>query len=524
MAVLPPSDIFQSSIAPIVGVGVVNTQFVATSTILPRKIAIIGTYDPTITTIADNVPALITSPEQAAADYGQGFMIHRLARAAYRTSGNLETWVIPQPEGAGAKSTCTITVTGTASAAGTIYLYIAGDLVRISVPNGTLQNDIASLIDTEITRDDDLPVTSNVVTNVITLTAKSEGPWGDDIIATTNLGFQEEDAPGVALAITAMSGGSGVPDIDDALQGMGTGDEQNSRFWTDVIHGYGQDSSTLNKLSVYNGEGDTYDGNYSRPLARPFRSLVGDNVADTAGLNALVSLAAGRKQDRTNGVVAVPDSPSHPSEIAATAIGRIANTNNNRAEESYVGQILTGIWPGTTPAERWTASYSNRNGAVVSGISPTLVQDNTTVVLQSVRSFYRPDGTPITSNIYASMRNISITQNVLYNIKLNFSQTRWQGISIVSDVSRVANSTSRQKARDISAVLDDCLALANSFEENAWIFTAAFTVSRFQADDTLIQIRPGGTGFNIIFPVIYSGEGGIIDTIVQADTSLDILL
>ena len=109
-----------SSRANAVGASVSNVPFGVGAAVLPRKTLIIGTYDPAITTITDEVPALVLSPEDAANTYGAGYMIHRLVKASMEGSNNTETWVLPQVEVAGAQATGTVTVTGSATANGKI--------------------------------------------------------------------------------------------------------------------------------------------------------------------------------------------------------------------------------------------------------------------------------------------------------------------------------------------------------------------------------------------------------------------
>ena len=81
----------------------------------------------------------------------------------------------------------------------------------------------------------------------------------------------------------------------------------------------------------------------------------------------------------------------------------------------------------------------------------------------------------------------------------------------------------RAKARDTNAVLDDLIALAESWESRAWIFSAAFTIDRLKAGN-LITPRAGGLGFNMRLPAVFSGEGGILDSVVEFDTSLSVAL
>jgi hypothetical protein len=72
-------------------------------------------------------------------------------------------------------------------------------------------------------------------------------------------------------------------------------------------------------------------------------------------------------------------------------------------------------------------------------------------------------------------------------------------------------------------VIDDLVALAKSFEDHAWIYESDFTINRLKQAGA-VSIRPGGIGFDNVLSVIFSGEGGIIDTEVQFDTSLAVLL
>jgi len=104
-------------------------------------------------------------------------------------------------------------------------------------------------------------------------------------------------------------------------------------------------------------------------------------------------------------------------------------------------------------------------------------------------------------------------------VKLNFELEKWQGITIVSDVAKVTNVTSRLKARDTDAVIDDLVTLATAFAGNAWLFESDFTI-----ENLTVTIRAGGLGFDNVLPVILSGEGGIMDTVVEFDTSLAVLL
>lgn len=513
-----------SSLAPAVGAAVNNVQFQTEAAVLSRKILLIGTYDPLKTEIVDEEPFSISSPEDAGDKLGFGFMLHRMAIAAFKGSQGVETWVVPQSE-TGTQSAGDIDFVATDLVAnGTINLYIGGDKVPVVAAKEDDEDAVAILVAAAVNADDDLPVTAlvnGVTTSQVDFTAKSEGPEGDNIILSFNLGFQEEHPEGVVAVITPMAAGAGIPDIQDALDALGVDDDQNEYYFTDVLHGYGLDTDTLDALSEYNGEGNEYAGNYSKTVSRPFRVLNGDIVADTEGKDALIALANTRRVDRTNGVLAVPGSQNHPVEIACQALGIAARLNANRAEEHYLGKVLSGVFPGAI-ADRWTSTYDNRDIAIKGGVSPSRVRSND-VYLQALITFYRPASVPSASNGYRSMRDISIIQNMLYNLRVNFEQEKWQGVSIVEDVAEVGSLVDRQKARDIDSVLDDLLNLAESFQNFAWIYSAGFTIDRLKAGG-LIEIRAGGKGFNMVLPVLFSGEAWIFDGVIEFDTSLAVVL
>lgn len=504
-----------------VGAGVKNVVFQPSADILPRKVGIIGTYDPLKTLVVDEVPVLIISPEDAGDKFGFGFMIHRLAVQVYKSGWSGPTYVIPQAE-ISAQSAGDITFTASGLIAGTVYLYIAGILVTsLTVDTADTDAIVATKTAAAINAIKELLVTATATLAVVEITSKSEGLWGDDISIEFNIKSGEAMPVGLSAVVTDMTAGAGTPSIADALDGLGTGDNANELNLTDIVHGYGVVTAVLDDILAYGGAGDAFIGLYAKTVARPFRVLTGDVAVGSAGLTAVTALGDGRKTDRVNGIISVPGSANHPSEIAAQVIGHMARINNNRAEEHYLGIGLIDIDPGAT-ADRWTSSFDNRNTAVTAGVGTTLVK-NGVVTLQNLMTFYHPDSVPVSSNGYASMRNISILQNILNSVKTAFNASKWQGISIVANTEKVTNITSRQQARDIDAVIDELVALAVAFESRAWIFTAEFTIDGLKAAGA-VAIRAGTNGFDTIIPVILSGEGGIFNNEIEFDVSTAVLL
>jgi len=509
--------------------GVENVQFAQIVEIVLRKILIIATYDPLLTSVVEDVPFRIFNANEAGIEAGDGFMAHRLAIRAFEGSQGAETWMILQGEaGGGAQAVGDIDFTGsTGVVAGQLFLYIAGVLVAaINLIAGETDDDIALKVVAAVTADKTLPVTAAVNGGTLAqvdFTSKSEGLWGNDITLAFNLRARDESPVGVLAVITDMASGAGTPDVQTALDGLGTGDNQNENFFTDVICGYGQDTSTLDKISVYNGVGNDFVGNYSKTVARAFRALVGDTVPGTGALTTLISAADGRAElDRTNGVIGAPGEFYHPMEIAASVVGIMARTNNLRAQDNYVNKIIPNMPPTSLGSDRWTNDYTLRDDAIRNGVGTTQVK-NLTLTVQDVISFYRPAAVVPESNGYRSMRNIAIIQNLEANNKANFERAFWQNITIVEDSNKVTDNVDQEKVRDRTDAVDDVVNLARLFGRKAWFFTADFTIQRLKSDPSLVTVLTSGRGFKVLMPGILSGEGGIFDNTIQFDVSLTIL-
>jgi phage tail sheath gpL-like len=513
-----------TSIAAAVAAGAKNVQFAVTAQNLPHKIVIIGGYDDVAKPdIVEYQLYQVTSPEDSGDKFGFGAQAHRLTKYSYLGSDGVETWVLPVAyESESTEATGTLTFVGTISTAGTLHLYISGEYVPVTLAVGDDATAMATKTVAAVTADADLPVTAGNVAGVVTFTSKDALESANDISLKLNLFLGQELPEGITSAtIVDMAGGTGVMDLDTALAALGTGDDANEKFFTEVIHGNGDATVGLDSLSTYNGIGNDFVGCWANTVHRPFRSITGDVTAGSTGLTNAKALGNGRKLDRTNGQICVPGSPNHPNEIAALTMGLLAKVNQNRVAEHMVGKVLPGIIPGAL-ADRWTNDYDNRNDALKAGVSPTIVEDGA-VKLQNVATFYHPDNVPVANNGYRSQISISKLQNILYNQWLNFAQEKWLGNALVGSVANVSNTTDRQKAKDRQAVIGDLVALATQYESKAWIYTAAFTIEKLQAEPERVSIRPGTTGFDILFPVILSGEAGIFNNEIEFDTSIAVL-
>lgn len=171
-----------------------------------------------------DTPQLIGGADQAIQMVGRGSMLAAMIARARVIDPFGELWFMAVPEGAGATATGTITVTGSASAAGVITLYVAGQRVAAAVAANDTATQVAAAIAAAITAAVDLPVTAAAVGAVVTLTCRWVGLTGNDIKVIENyrgaMGGEFTPA-GLSLAITALSGGAGVPTLTATIPAMG---------------------------------------------------------------------------------------------------------------------------------------------------------------------------------------------------------------------------------------------------------------------------------------------------------------
>ena len=167
--------------------------------------------------------ARVTSPAQADTLFGAGSVLAGMVRAAFAQDTYTELQCMPLDDpAAGAAATMTITVAGTATAAGTLFLMIAGRRLDVGVSSGDAAADVATAIADAITADASLPVSAAAAVGVVTLTAKNKGETGNGLDARVNYFDGQATPAGLDVsALATFTGGTGNPDISDALAAIG---------------------------------------------------------------------------------------------------------------------------------------------------------------------------------------------------------------------------------------------------------------------------------------------------------------
>src|SRR3954470_5170616 len=179
-------------------------------------------------TAAFDTPIAVGTQTDANAFFGAGSMLARMFAKWFSLNKSQILYALPIAEpGAGVAATGTITVTAAATVAGTLALYIAGQKVTVAIGSADTTATIATNINAAINAATDLPVTSTVATNVVTMTAKFKGLSGNDIRVETNYrGFYGGEILPTSLALTIsgsnfLAGGTGSPAFTTGIANLG---------------------------------------------------------------------------------------------------------------------------------------------------------------------------------------------------------------------------------------------------------------------------------------------------------------
>ncbi len=320
---------------------------------------------------ATGVPVIVADATQAEAYFGRGSMLHRMFLALKAGNNVTETWAIPLADDAGgAAASGNILFGGTITGAGTLSLYIGGRQVRVAVAASATPAQVATAAATAINADTLLPVTAAVnglEPKQVDITARHKGENGNGIDIRVNYYAGEMTPPGLTTTITALIGGSGNPDVADAIAAMG------DTWWTDVICPW-TDGSNLAALET---EAAARNG----PLVMQDFAIYGAVRGTYAGLT---TWASSRNSEHTF-VLGADAPPGTPEEWAASYGGIAAYYSHIDPARPLQTLVLPGIKPPAT-ADRFT--WAERNVLLGAGVGTFRVDDGGLVRIERAVSAY----------------------------------------------------------------------------------------------------------------------------------------
>lgn len=504
-----------------------QTSFALTAEFVKSRQTIVATFDPLKTSLPTLVETQIFSAEHAGDLGGFGHPCHKAAQAAWaKHKGEIEVFMIFQDEVAGAQATGSALIAGTGLAQNqTLAGYINDLRIPIELLKGDLPADgITKLILAYDALSQDKGITTTQLVNAtpeqVDFTAKSTSTYGNGIIIDFAIGADESLPPEWTIAVTPMAGGTGIPDIQEALDILGLGANQNKNYTTDFNHTYGKDTTTWDAVSEYNGVGLAPIGNWKGDVHKPFTCLKGDNIADTAGFTAATGITdARRESDRTNGMKSVPGSPNHEDDIgiyfqAGESLKRMVRPSGSTIRTNQLEWIIPG-----QDGDRWTDNETAdlRTQAVNKGLGITNLVNGVIQNLDTITCF-RPASINENSNSYRTFRSIGVLMNMVATTQKRFEGEDLKDKAIVEDTGIVKGDL----AISIAYATAVYVSLIKLFGKEAWIYSVPFALGKLNEAGS-VTLKDATNGFNGILKSIVSGEPAILTTEIQTDNSAAVL-
>lgn len=410
---------------------------------IPAKILVLG-QRLAAGSVAEAVPVQVLTAQDAEAYFGRGSQLHRMFRALKANNRYTESWAIAlDDDGAGVAAAGSIKFGGTVTAAGTLNLWLAGKRLRVAVAAAEASATTATNVVAAIAAATDLPVTAavdGVDTTKVNITARNDGENGNFLDIRVNY-YQDEKTPaGLTTTIVAMTGGSGNPDIADAIAVMG------DEWYTDIVCPW-RDSANLTALET--------------ELASRFGPLVmQDGSAYAAAVDTFANLATlGNARNSPHlSIVGVEGSPTPPEEWAA-AVGGIA-AYYTRIDPARPLQTLS-IASVLPPAVEDRFTLEERNLHLYDGISTVRINDGGQVAIERMITTYKTNALGSEDPSFLDLNTMKTLALLRYQVRATI-QLRYPRHKLADDGTRVGAGQAVVTPRLIRAEL---IALFRAWEE-----------------------------------------------------------
>jgi phage tail sheath gpL-like len=347
---------------------------------MPYSALIIAQRRSAGTGVANTLYRGISSADRLATLGGRGSMAHRMGIAWFRANKETDLSVLLLDDnGAGVAASGTITVTGTATAAGTLHIWLGGEYIPVAVASGDAQNAIASAINTAIGLATDLPVTSTVSTNVVTVSFRHKGLCGNEYDMRVNYQIGQEYPAGVSLAFVQLTGGTTNPVLTTAIAALG---EQ--RF-----HAIALPYTDATSLAAIETELADRFG--------PLRQIEGEAYAVKRDTYANLATFGLTRNSAFVSVVGAYNLPQPSYELAATLTAVVAKYAAIDPAVPLGTLELTGVLPWQISDDEFTRA--ERNILLGDGISTLVSTAGGKVAIERMVTTYRTNaaGSPDTS-------------------------------------------------------------------------------------------------------------------------------
>jgi phage tail sheath gpL-like len=355
-------------------------------------------------TATPGVPVISQGVADAAAAGGTRSVLAAMTKA-YRAVDTIgEVWYLPlADDGAATAAAGSIVFTAVPTSAGTLSVYVAGTRYQLPVTASMTTTAMATALYQLIAADLTAPViATNATAGTVTLTAANKGPLGNDIDIRLNYGGAlagEATPAGLAVTITAMSGGATAPSLSTPLANLG------DKGFDFIVCPY-RDTTTLDALKAFLNDTAGRWSWTSQIYGHVFTLHQGT-------LSALTTLGDARN-DQHASIVGMGSSPT-PAYVAAAIIGA-ACANSLRADPAMPLQTVT--LPGLlAPAQAARFVLTDRNTLLNNGIGTITVADDGTCALENVITTYQLNGFGEPDNSYLEVETMFTLAAVLRRLK-----------------------------------------------------------------------------------------------------------
>lgn len=322
--------------------------------------------------VAQGTMVKVTRANDGVDYFGRGSQLAQMIKASLKVNPYTETWALALDDlDAGVKASGSIVVTGEATTATTLPLYIGGTRVPVGVAAGDSAAVIAASVAAAINANADLAVTAAANAGTVTLTANHKGLCGNDI--DLRVGYYQGEPFGVegsTIALTAMHGGAGNPDVLTAIAAMSSG-----AFYTIAMPW--TDASNLTALET---ELQSRWGGMDMRTGHVFGALSGT-------YSALSGIGSVRNSPHSS-LFGLKKCPTLPWVFAAQAAAAVQFSGANDPALPFRGITLPDV---LAPAEADRFTDTERNLLLHDGISTVVFDQAGTCMIEQVVTTYQTD-------------------------------------------------------------------------------------------------------------------------------------
>ncbi|AXF77737.1 phage tail sheath subtilisin-like domain-containing protein [Erwinia tracheiphila] len=353
----------------------------------------------------------IYSPSQAAAAFGQGSMIHLMAKAFLKANRVAELYCIAQGDGAGSSDAATISLSGTATENGTLVIYVAGTRIPVTVSTGDKGADTATALAALINARADLPVTASVVSDAggenadpthadVKLSARFTGRS-----SVTDVRFnyydQEMTPGGIVAMVTYPADTNSNPDLANSVAAMG--DLQFKYLVMPYL-----DPTNLNLLRTELQE-----------RWGPINQADGIAFTSYHGTLGEITTFGQSRNDHLLCCLGVPATPQ-PQYVWCASLTAItaASLSIDPARPVQTLVIPDLMPPATTARFKW----EERNGLLYDGISTFTVNDGGEVQIERLCTMYRTNSFGDPDPSYLNVETIATLSYLRYSTRVRITQ------------------------------------------------------------------------------------------------------